>query len=322
MGKVVRVVLLAVVAAGIGSVWSWSDARAQDSAGQDQERKRDPRAARKLVRDAEEAMGQGKYKVAAKLLEQAYEADPLPLHLYSTGVAYHREYQKNLDVEDGKRAVAHYRKFLASTRDRRGFEAVDAQIAVDELKDAIETIAQTSSTIETTQQQLERATARVEELETELRATTRARADAEAKTAETIEALAEMRRQRDTWQRRAMAGGSGRGALKRHGGAALMAAGGVALGFGILYGLDAARIGDRLSGGEPWSPIHDRLVRDGEVAERNMIILTSAGGAVLIGGSVLYYLGVRDSKQLGDEKIAIQPLLAPGAAMVQVGGSF
>src|SRR5690606_944988 len=98
MAKVVRVVLLAVLAAGMGSVTSGSHARAQEGTGKEASKKRDPRQARKLVRDAEEAMGQGKYKVAAKLLEQAFEADPLPLHLYSIGVAYHREYQKNLDV--------------------------------------------------------------------------------------------------------------------------------------------------------------------------------------------------------------------------------
>ncbi|WP_428263383.1 hypothetical protein [Haliangium sp.] len=297
-----------------------------DAAAQNRD---DVREARKLFKDAQRAGVEGKYKVAAGLYTKAYELDPSePTHLYNAGVAYQQAFLKSRRIDDAQVAISTFEKFLASESDGSDgrpsvrleeFEKLDAQNSIATLKDAIDDRTKTQGAMESTEQELDDARGRISSLEEELQQAAKAQASAEAKAGE----LDSVRADRDLWQQRALAGGSGRGSGKRHLGAALMAAGGVAVGMGILYGLDAKRIGDHLNQDEPWGPLHDDLVSDGETADRNMIIFTSVGSAVLIGGGVLYYLGVRESHafEIG-ERAAVRPVVSDDAALVQVEGRF
>ena len=68
----------------------------------------------------------------------------------------------------------------------------------------------------------------------------------------------------------------------------------VAIGAGVLFGLDARSKSDEISSyqGE-WDETKNQLFADGESAERLMFISTSVGAAAVITGAVLYVLGTR-----------------------------
>ncbi|WP_428263349.1 hypothetical protein [Haliangium sp.] len=86
--------------------------------------------------------------------------------------------------------------------------------------------------------------------------------------------------------------GAGRGL--RIAGLATAAAGVVALGLGVKFGLDADAAGEDLSTkppGAPWTEADRTLVSDGEAAERNMFIALGVGGAAVVAGGVMYFLG-------------------------------
>lgn len=67
-------------------------------------------------------------------------------------------------------------------------------------------------------------------------------------------------------------------------------AGLVALGVGVVFGLHARSISDETAG---WDTFDPARFDQGKAAERNMFILTGVGGAALVTGGVLYYLGRR-----------------------------
>lgn len=145
-------------AAEAGKTAETDQAAENDKVAADAGPKLDPRQARKLIRDAESAMELGKYKVTAKLLEQAYQFDPQAILLYNIGVAYQRSYNKDLDAEDGQLALAAYERFLVETKDQHSYEAIDAGIARDELKGAVDTISGTEEKLNEAQASLRAAT--------------------------------------------------------------------------------------------------------------------------------------------------------------------
>jgi tetratricopeptide (TPR) repeat protein len=93
------------------------------------------------------------------------------------------------------------------------------------------------------------------------------------------------------------AGGSpGRG--KRITGVVVGVAGVLAAGAGGYFARVARdrsdRVSDLFAGGATWSDEQTRLYDEGEAAEQRAIVLFAAGGAAVVTGAVLYYLGVRD----------------------------
>jgi len=89
-----------------------------------------------------------------------------------------------------------------------------------------------------------------------------------------------------------------------------------ALGAGAFFGVQARSRSDELS--KPGAVYDPAKVDDGEAAEQRMIIATAAGGALVIGGAVLYFLG--RSKARAAEHASIAPV--NGGALVVVGGGF
>jgi hypothetical protein len=89
-----------------------------------------------------------------------------------------------------------------------------------------------------------------------------------------------------------------RGRWLRWSGIASGGAGLVLLGAGLYYGVEARSISAELSLVDRWTA--DRLDRfdDGERAEARAIGFSIAGGALLIGGGVLYWLGHQSSSEI------------------------
>jgi len=88
--------------------------------------------------------------------------------------------------------------------------------------------------------------------------------------------------------------GGGRGL--RIAGLSIGAAGLLTAGLGIYFGVRASSLADEVTEGSMggrWSDTLELKEQDGEAAERNMYICYGVGGAAVLTGSILYYLGVR-----------------------------
>jgi tetratricopeptide (TPR) repeat protein len=116
-------------------------------------------------------------------------------------------------------------------------------------------------------------------------------------------------------------GGGSPGRGLRLTGLAVAGVGLVGLGLGVKFGLDARDVQDRLERqpeGTPWT--FDDLYADGEAASRNMWISYGVGGAALIAGGTLYFLG-RSAGNAGERQVVIVPVWdRSGSGLVLVGG--
>lgn len=99
----------------------------------------------------------------------------------------------------------------------------------------------------------------------------------------------------------------GRG--KRVAGLVIGGVGIAAVATGVYFGLSARSKASDVEGSASWDPDLDRR---GKTAERNAIILWSAGGAAILGGGVLYFLGRRSAEP---SRLSIIPR-ASGATVV------
>jgi hypothetical protein len=92
----------------------------------------------------------------------------------------------------------------------------------------------------------------------------------------------------------------------------------VSLGAGVYFGLQAKKISDELS--ELDAPFTHARDDEGKTANRNMIIATAAGGALLVGGAALYFVG--RSKGTRRESAAIAPIIVSNGGGIAVRGGF
>jgi tetratricopeptide (TPR) repeat protein len=77
-------------------------------------------------------------------------------------------------------------------------------------------------------------------------------------------------------------------------GLATAGAGAIALGFGVVFGIKARSAADTITNHQgPWTEDERHTFEDGQRANRTMIIGYVAGGALVVTGGVLYYLGAR-----------------------------
>ncbi|MBA2540273.1 MAG: tetratricopeptide repeat protein [Deltaproteobacteria bacterium] len=130
--------------------------------------------------------------------------------------------------------------------------------------------------------------------------------------------------------------GGGGGGLKIAG-LGIAGAGVVALAAGVFFGSKAASKSDQITQGPPidpetgmqvgWGPNDAlgwdgivQLEKDGEKAEQMQIILTAVGGAMIIGGTALYF--VARSKKSGTSEVRVSATGAPGAAGLLLNGRF
>ena len=92
-------------------------------------------------------------------------------------------------------------------------------------------------------------------------------------------------------------------------------AGLIAISVGASFGAKARALSNELS--EPGAPFDPAKVAAGESAERLMIAGIAVGSALVIGGSVAYFVGRSKSRAL-----AVAPLLVPDGGGVVVRGGF
>jgi tetratricopeptide (TPR) repeat protein len=118
-------------------------------------------------------------------------------------------------------------------------------------------------------------------------------------------------------------GGGHRNNKLFYGGLGAAGAGAVALTVGIVYGIKAKNASDALSNhtSGPWTQELLDKEKAGKDAERNQIIFTVVGGALVAGGAVMVVLGLRHHG--GDETAtSVVPWLDADGAGVALTGSY
>ncbi len=94
----------------------------------------------------------------------------------------------------------------------------------------------------------------------------------------------------------------------------------LALGVSGFYGAKALSKNDEINTFKGvWTPENDSLYDDGESADTRMMISAGLGGAALVTGAVLYFLGTRKNSS---ERISVAPTLSDTQTGVSVSGSF
>lgn len=274
--------------------------KANKASKADKAAKLDPEEAREQAREAiaraDSHLGKQEYDLAITEIQRAYELDPQDDHLYNFGVAYSLK-------GDKKMAYTYFQKYLdAKPKNRALIKRARSQL--DEIGLAL-----------TDELMREREDIRV------------ALEQAEAKHRKEMEAArASARRDAST-----SAPPSSRGRFKRATGIGLAAAGGLALGAAIVYGLDARSANNELDGlGETdeWTVSRDWLYDRGQASERNMILFSITGAVLVGGGAVLYYMGERDARSAARERpapaqaVSAMPTVGPNYTGMVVAGHF
>jgi len=95
-------------------------------------------------------------------------------------------------------------------------------------------------------------------------------------------------------------------------------AGVVVLGVGVAFGLKARSISNEASS---WETFDQRRDDQGKAAERTMVVLTGVGGAAIVAGGVLYYLGYR-ARPADSGAIAFAPRVGASDITLTAAGRF
>jgi hypothetical protein len=115
-----------------------------------------------------------------------------------------------------------------------------------------------------------------------------------------------------------------RGERLRLAGMATAGAGVVALGVGVAFGLSARGISNDLSGHDqddgPWTDAELDSQAKGKRHEKWMFVATGVGGACVIGGAVLYYLGSK--RRSDDAALTAAPIVGQDSLGFALSGRF
>ena len=244
--------------------------------------KADIAEAKKRFQAAEAARAKGDWDTAATEYLAAYAKFPDPEFYFNVGEVYRRK-------GDDEKALEYFQKYLALDSTGRGAPA--ARTAVAELTKAIEA----------------RKAAEAEQkrkLDAELEAAAATRGPPNAPPPPPPQDVVEAPPR------------PGRGL--RIAGIATGGAGLAGVGLGVYFGLRARKIDREASDWVVFDP--DRYAQ-GERAARNMIIAVSVGGAAIVTGGVLYYLGYRRGR-VEERPVAITPIAPSGGAGLAIGGQF
>lgn len=247
----------------------------------------------------------GDYDTALTFYGKAYELVPHPVLLFNMA-------QANRLAGRNDKAIELYKKYLEA--DPHGAQAKvandvvaehDAQIAAEEAKRKAD------------------LDAAAEKRDQELRAEQSRKAEAARKQQEAHdqqvreqEAAAKQQQEREAAAPPSPAA-TDDGRPLRIAGIAMFGTGAVAAGVGVLFGLHARSLSNELSAqGAVYDP---QKVSDGQAANRNMIISTIAGGALVAGGVVAYIVG--SNKQSSDH-IALVPIMFDRGGGLALNGSL
>ncbi|HUQ02494.1 MAG TPA: hypothetical protein VM261_08365 [Kofleriaceae bacterium] len=263
------------------------------------------KAAKEYVDAGLAAQGSGDYDTALVFFGKAYELVPHPTLLFNMAQAHRLAGRATI-------AIDFYKKYVAA--DPKGPQVKTA----NELITALE--VQIAS---------EAAKAEAAKAE-EARQAEEAHAAEEARKAEEAR-LAEEARKAEEARLPGSGGGSGStggggpieppppsdgggkpGGAMRIAGLATAGVGVGAVGVGLfVFGAKASKLSDELS--EQGAVYDPQKIEDGEAADRNMMICVVAGGAMVIGGAVIYMMGRRNGSTgaASAEHTVLVPTLSP-----------
>jgi tetratricopeptide (TPR) repeat protein len=219
--------------------------------------------------------------------QSAWDISHEPALQFSIGLAFHKK-------GDLAQALQHYLKYIDLDPD--GVAADEARAYIAELTPKVEAEAAARRDAEARKHDEVEAAARAE----------RERASADSARAR------EAARTRSADDRR-------RARLFKWTGIGVAAAGALFIVAGVKYGLDASDIDSEISEHTdgPWTDDLLALDREGHSAQTKQIVFTSIGGAALLGGGILYYLGHRAGTraEAAERGVALHPGPGVGVAM-------
>lgn len=245
------------------------------------------RTAKQYVAAGLAAQSAKEYETAVAMYQKAYDLVPLPVLLFNIGQA------QRLAGNDAQARLM-YQRYLAA--EPTGAQAKLAQDFLGELDAKAATQAAAAATAAA---DADRVAAASRDADAQPAETTRPAATP------TMDASATL----VSGNPRAHSGADGdarAGRPLRIGGLAVAGAGVVGVGVAIAFGLKASSLSDELS--EPGAPFDPGKVDDGRSAERMSIVAGIAGGALIAGGVVLYYLG---HKQKSEHVARVSLVLTP-----------
>jgi tetratricopeptide (TPR) repeat protein len=249
--------------------------------------------AKKHFTAAETAKARGDFKTAAVEYLAAYEQFQDPEFFFNVAEVYRLG-------NDEENALAYYQKYLQLDPNGRG--AAAARTAVDALTLSIAA----------------KQDAAKHEAEAAAAAEAKRKADEEAKRKADEQAKLEQAQQQQPPPEEPAPQRPG-GTL-RIAGLATAGAGVVAIGVGVVFGLRAKSISNEAA---QWDTFDQARFDQGEAAERNMFIFTGVGGAALITGGVLYYLGHRAGATTADSgTVTVAPVITPETVTFTAAGRF
>ena len=297
------------------------DDAAEDSKGKPDKKskRRSRRAARKQFKRGAKLAGEQQYDEAIEAFRAAYELDPQPDTLYNLGQVSrlkgdisgaYEYYEKYLAVAPKGRLARSAKRFMKSLKER-----------VDEENARMEREQKLQAENQKAQQE---AVAARERAEQEKQQGAQALEQAQDELQKTQKHAALMEEERD-FMKDAML--SGRGSTKRIIGTSMLAAGGLALGMGLLAGLDARSAHNQLDGQGPddrWSESSDWVHDHGQSSQTRMLIFSITGALLVGGGATMYLLGDREAKKLPnrDKGVAVTPTVSQRSAGLSIAGRF
>jgi hypothetical protein len=320
---VVSALVLAAQAAGSGGVARaqapGADQTAPPAAGEPPaaEKQLSPREARRKAQELDQKFQRlfqdEQFAEAILVLEEIARLDPQPLHFYNFGLLYYHSGDKEKSLQSFQRFLAENPRDRALIAEAKRFERIllrDVEIIREARRQSESMVTESERKAAEARAAADQAAAALAESQAEAQAARQAQAQAEA----------ERDRLRAVLQNTPSGAGSG----KRTIGASLMLAGGLALGAGAFFGLDARAANKEAEGATEWTVSYDWLIQRAERYDQRALIFGGAGAALIIGGATLYYLGERDaSKPLSERAgVGIAPSITPSGAGVSLHGDF
>jgi hypothetical protein len=273
------------------------------------------RKARELDKEFQRLFQEEKFAEAIVVLEQILALDPQPLHIYNLGLLHYHGNDKEKSLAAFQRFLSENPRDQALKREAQRFVRIlerDVQIIQEARKQSQAQIAAAEQRAREAQAAAEQAQAARQEAEAEAQAARQAEAEAQA----------ENQRMREVLE----TGSSGAGTGKRAIGTSLILAGGLALGAGAFFALDAKAANDEAEGATEWTVSYDWLIDRAEGYNQRALIFSIAGAALIAGGATLYYLGEREGTQPLTERsglgVSVAPEVTSSGAGVSLHGRF
>ncbi len=247
-----------------------------------------------LAKDAEKAYKDNRYEDAARLLQQAWEADPVPKFLYNMA----RAYDQAAALEP---AMDAYRRYVALPSDDTDPELVKkANLAMDRLRTLVAQREADKRIQDSEKQRLEGAAKDAQ-----------ARADAEARKSRAQKAAYDAQAQaaRDASSKKA----DSRKLIALGTGGLAVVGLGVAVGFGLAASGSHAAF-------DTATTVADKKAQEGAARTQALIsdVGLGVGLAAAIAAAVLYPWGGSDA----DTAVSVAVAPTPGGGLLSLGGTF